>query len=223
MRYIIVVLGLVGLILLLKWQFPYALTGERAIANMVYLVGFAVLIMGGSWASGRYTLGEAFKYALVWLAIIFGLIVLYTHREKLYWSHIRAELFPNQIRMTMGGALSVKVSADGHFHIEAQVNDVPVDFIVDTGAADIVLSPGDARRAGFDLKNLDYTRLYSTANGTGAAAPIRIKSFQVGYAMFQSVPASVNSAPMENSLLGMFFLQQFKSYHVDGDTLTLYP
>jgi len=28
---------------------------------------------------------------------------------------------------------------------------------------------------------------------------------------------------MDESLLGMEFLKQFKEYHVSGDTLTLYP
>lgn len=223
MRYIIVILFLGGLVAWLSYQFPYALRGEGDIGHLTYLLGFIALIMGGGWASGRYSFLEAIKYGMIWLALIIGLVLLYSYRDELQWNRIKAELFPNQIHMTLGGGMSVKASADGHFHIEADVNKARVDFIVDTGASDIVLSPDDAKRAGFNLDMLDFTRLYSTANGTGAGAPVVINEFQIGYAIFQRLPASVNSKPMDYSLLGMRFLRQFDSYRVDGDTLTLYP
>jgi aspartyl protease family protein len=45
----------------------------------------------------------------------------------------------------------------------------------------------------------------------------------VGHVTLRDVSASVNNADMDESLLGMAFLNQFSSYTVDGDTLTLYP
>ena len=45
----------------------------------------------------------------------------------------------------------------------------------------------------------------------------------VGPYTLNNVPASVNSAAMDMSLLGMSFLKQFREYRVTGDTLTLYP
>jgi aspartyl protease family protein len=223
MRYFVILLILGGLAALLNMRFPYALKGDGDMGHLIYVMGLIALIAGGGWASGRWFVAEAVKYGLIWFVIVMVLVLGYSHRDNLSWKRIKAELFPNQLQMTMGGGMSVQASADGHFHIEAEVNNALVDFIVDTGASDIVLSPSDAQRVGFVLDMLDYTRLYNTANGTGAGAPVTINSIKVGYAVFQRVPASVNNAPMNHSLLGMSFLRQFKSYYVDGDTLTLYP
>ena len=43
----------------------------------------------------------------------------------------------------------IEAGPHGHFLVEASVNGVPIDFMVDTGASDIVLSPQDASALGF--------------------------------------------------------------------------
>ena len=45
---------------------------------------------------------------------------------------------------------------DGQFHIRAEIGGVPVSFILDTGASDVMLTPADARRLGFDPASLAY-------------------------------------------------------------------
>ncbi len=223
MRFIILALVAGALAMFLHARYPYLANSNTEMVSIIYLVFMIALIGGGLWASGRYRFMDTIKFIVIWIAIILALILGYSYRDKLQWNRIKAELFPNHVQMTMGGALSVQASADGHFHIEAEINGALVDFLVDTGASDIVLSPSDAQRAGFLLDTLTYSRLYSTANGTGAGAAVVINTFQLGYVTFQRLPASVNSAAMDSSLLGMSFLRQFKSYRVDGDTLTLYP
>jgi aspartyl protease family protein len=223
MRFLIVIVVMGALVAFLHARFPYILKSDGDMARVSYMVGIIGLIAAGTWATGRYRFSDIVKYSLTWLAIILGLVLVYTYRDQLQWKRIQAELFPNQIRVSGDGGLSVQASADGHFHIEAEVNGAWIDFMVDTGASDIVLSPSDAQRAGYMLDMLEYTRLYNTANGTGAGAPVTINTFKVGYAVFQHIPASVNNAAMDTSLLGMSFLRQFKSYRVDGDVLTLLP
>ena len=223
MRVVILAVILAVIVAALHAKFPYILKNGDDVAHLAYSAGVIVLISAGVWASGRYSFTEVVKYALTWTVIILALVLGYSYRDQLQWKRIEAQLFPNQIQMTVDGGLTVQASADGHFHIEAEINGARVDFLVDTGASDIVLSPRDAQRAGFVLNSLDYTRLYSTANGTGAGAPVTINTFKVGYAVFRGLPASVNSAAMDSSLLGMSFLRQFKSFYVDGDQLTLQP
>jgi aspartyl protease family protein len=160
---------------------------------------------------------------MVWLAIIAVLVLGYSMRGELSGSRFMAALMPSRIHTTEDGGLSIDMSQDGHFHMQIEVNGVPLDFMVDTGASDIVLSPQDARRAGYDPDTLNYTKFYNTANGTSKGAPVVINRMVVGAYTLDKVPASVNSASMSTSLLGMTFLRQFKEYRVTGDTLTLYP
>jgi aspartyl protease family protein len=223
MRFVILILGITGLVLLLQAKFPYAINRDGEVGRIIYLAIMIALLAGGGWLSRYSKLSEMFKQAAIWLAIILALLLVYSYRDTLQWKRIKAELFPNQIQMSVDGGLSVRASEDGHFYIEALVNGVPVNFLVDTGASDIVLSPRDAQRAGFVIELLEYNRVYNTANGRGAGAGVTLDSMKVGIAAFRNVPASVNRAEMEQSLLGMSFLRQFKSYTVDGYVLTLYP
>lgn len=60
------------------------------------------------------------------------------------------------------GVVTLKRSADGHYHWPGRVNGVAVDFLVDTGATRTALPPSVAERAG--LKVLGKSRS-STAGG----------------------------------------------------------
>jgi len=111
--------------------------------------------------------------------------------------------------------------ADGQFVVEARVNGQPVRFMVDTGASDLMLSPADAARLGFDLDTLAYTHPYQTANGRVYGAPVRLGEVAVGPIVLRNVKASVNGAPLDHSLLGMSFLGRLGGFSVDGSRLTL--
>ncbi len=218
MRIIIIIGLLAGLVLFLSWRFPYALSNEGDKMHLLYLSTLLLLVAGGARLGRDITLSHAAKQVGVWVAIFIVLVLGYSFRHQL-----KSELVPNSVRIASDGALSVRSAEDGHFYIEAEVNGAPVNFLVDTGASNIVLSPSDARRAGFNTDTLGYTRQFSTANGVGAGAPVRISMLTVGGITLHDLPASVNKAHMENSLLGMDFLKELKSYSVDGDVLTLVP
>jgi len=106
--------------------------------------------------------------------------------------------------------------------VEALVDGEPVRFLVDTGASDVVLSPADARRIGFDPAQMSFTRTYNTANGLVQGAPVRLGAVEVGPIRIEDVRASVNGADMRRSLLGMSFLSRLGGYEVSEDALTLY-
>ncbi|UIP91688.1 TIGR02281 family clan AA aspartic protease [Wolbachia pipientis] len=57
-------------------------------------------------------------------------------------------------RVQNGGSIEFTKSYDGHFYIQAQVNDHNITFLLDTGATDIVLSQKDALHAGINLQNI---------------------------------------------------------------------
>jgi aspartyl protease family protein len=220
----LLILGLVVLFGLLCTRFPYALDSENSRLRLAYLAMFLVLCSGGIVAQAkRRGLSKVARDAIVWLLLILALVDGYSFRDDIMNSALVAELMPQRLRVNADGSMEVRASQDGSFYIEARVNGEPVRFAVDTGASDIVLSPADARRAGIAPETLGYTRNYATANGIGRGAAVVIGRLEVGPITLQNVPASVNQAPMEESLLGMAFLRRLHGFRVIGSRLLLNP
>jgi aspartyl protease family protein len=115
----------------------------------------------------------------------------------------------------------IESGAGGHFLIEAVVNGAPVDFLVDTGASDIVLTLEDAERLGLQPETLRFTQRFATANGEVRGAPVVLRELRIGQFSLFDVPASVNEAPLRVSLLGMSFLAQLNGYRVEDGRLIL--
>ncbi|MGD9512252.1 MAG: TIGR02281 family clan AA aspartic protease, partial [Geminicoccaceae bacterium] len=110
----------------------------------------------------------------------------------------------------------------GHYRVQAAVNGVPVAFMIDTGASDVVLSPADATRLGLRPDRLRFTGRASTANGEVALAPVSLREIRIGQLTRRDIGAVVNGAPMPFSLLGMSFLASLEGWEARGDRLLLY-
>ena len=222
MRFALLIFGISGVLLLMRQQFPYAVASVDQRMHIVYLIIMLVLL-SGSGLLRRLKSHEVARNILLWLAITVVLVLGYSFRSDLKHSRLFSELVPSRIQVDESGAVSVISGEDGHFHMEATVNGSVQRFLIDTGASDIVLSPAAAQEAGYDITHLNFSRTYHTANGVGSGAPIRITVLQIGSITLRDVPAAVNNADMDESLLGIAFLNQFQRYTVDGDRLTLYP
>jgi clan AA aspartic protease (TIGR02281 family) len=115
----------------------------------------------------------------------------------------------------------VEAGPQGHFVVEAVVNGLPVPFLIDTGASEIVLTLADARRLGFDPRRLEFSERFGTANGEVQGAPVRLRELRVGQFSLYDLDASVNAAPLPISLLGMSFLNRLHGYRVEDRRLVL--
>jgi len=115
----------------------------------------------------------------------------------------------------------VEAGAHGHFVLEAVVNGVPISFLVDTGASEIVLGLDDARALGFEPQALDFSQRFQTANGVVRGAPVSLRELRVGQFSLYDLEASVNEAPLGISLLGMSFLDRLAGYTVEDGRLLL--
>lgn len=219
-------LAVIGIgVLLLANRFPGALEDDAKMRRLVTLGGWLALIASGAVVYLRARPKAAFGQLGIWAGVILLLVLGYSFREDAsgLWSRLGGELNPAQGQAGPEGSIVFRKSDDGHFYVEAEVDGSRVRFVVDTGASSIVLSPADASRLGFDLAKLDYTVPTMTANGEGRAAPVMLRSIEVGSIRREQVRALVNQAPMDGSLLGMSFLGELGGFAFEGDRLVLKP
>ncbi len=217
------VLGFGALVGFLAWRFPGALYGEQDRVRLVYLVLLLALVSTSILAGRRLRLRGVAKAAALWVLIVAVVALGITYRLELgaIGERVLGEFLPH--RGTVFGEDEVRfpVGADGHFRVEALVDGTRVRFLVDTGASDIVLSPADARRIGFDPQELRFTGFAETANGSVRTAAVRLGSIGIGPIRFDDLPASVNQAAMRGSLLGMSFLERLRSFEIRDGALIL--
>ncbi|AAU04311.1 TIGR02281 family clan AA aspartic protease [Rickettsia typhi] len=164
---------------------------------------------------------SCFQLAM-WAAIFLLIITGYAFRFELHYAYHRviSALIPSYKWSTQVGEIIIARSGDGHFYINACVNNVKIKFMVDTGASDIALTKEDAQKLGFDLTKLKYTRTYLTANGENKAAPITLNSVVIG-TEFKNIKGHVGLGNLDISLLGMSLLERFKGFRIDKDLLIL--
>lgn len=112
--------------------------------------------------------------------------------------------------------------ADGHYYVTAEVEGVPVDFLVDTGASMIALTHEDAERIGLRPSDLDYTLRAQTANGVALFAPVTLEDVAIEQIEIDDVRGAVSRSHMGMSLLGMSFLGRLDGYQVEDGNLILY-
>ena len=115
------------------------------------------------------------------------------------WNRLAGELVPSRGTVA-DGVISFPARPGRAFHGRGagQRSAGPPD--VDTGASTVVLSPADAKRLGFDLTPSPSTPPSRPANGIVRGAPVRLGRMVLGPIAMTDVRASVNGAPMRDSL-----------------------
>lgn len=184
-------------------------------ARLVYLVILGSAILMWFVAQNRASLGKLVQQAALWGLIFVGAIAVVG-----LWEDIRQSVRPMQSVVT-DDRIELPRAPDGHYYLTAEVNGVPLRFVVDTGASQVVLSQSDAARAGIDTAGLAYLGRAQTANGVVRTAPVRLDSIAVGSVRHEGVRAVVNEGELEQSLLGMEYLQRFSHIEITGGTLVL--
>jgi clan AA aspartic protease (TIGR02281 family) len=108
----------------------------------------------------------------------------------------------------------IKVTPSGNsMRVAVRLNDdLTVPFLIDTGATDVVLPIGVARKLGLNLDSA-RTQYYRTANGTVESQVVTLDSVDLGGARVENVPASVSKS-MSVGLLGLSYFNHFR-YRID--------
>lgn len=192
-------------------------------ANLIYALLFLVLV-GSSLIARRLPLGQTVRYALAWLAIFAGVIVLFSFRHQLgeAWEQVKRELNPGA-PVQSGESVRILRGEDGHFSVDARVNGHAVRFLIDSGATTSTMARADAAAAGVDVNAPGFDVVVETANGMANMRRARIARLEVGNIVQSDVPILVSKDVEELNLLGMSFLSSLKSWRVEGREMILTP
>lgn len=203
--------------------FPNALASDWSRVSLVQWIGWLVLLSAAIVTGRRFTARETFRNILIWTGVVAVLAVGYTFRDELGYvaRRVRSDIVPSYPVSSGPHEMTLTASEDGSFYVHGVVNGLPMHFVIDTGATDIVLSPDDAKRIGLNVTELNYFHSFETAHGVGHGAPATVARLSVGSFSLTDVPVTVNDTPMSTSLLGLAFLKKLDSFEVRGDRLTL--
>lgn len=184
--------------------------------RIAYLVLLGTAVLGWLVIQNRGRLGDILQQAALWALIFLGAIGGYG-----LWEDIRADVVPRQAVIAAEKRIELPRARDGHYYIVLDVNGTPVRFVVDTGASHMVLTRQDARRVGITPDDLIYLSKANTANGTVRTAQVRLDEIAAGPIVDHDVQAWVNAGEMEDSLLGMSYLNRFDRIEISGGQLVL--
>ena len=189
-------------------------SGDQAVLVFLILI---LLVVGGSMVnSSRGQLNKTLQQLAIWGLIFVGAVGAYSLRDR-----IEASLYPERAIISQRGTISFNRARDGHFYAELEVNGKKIEFVIDTGASDIVLTEQDAEYLGFPVGDLIYSGRASTANGVVPMARIMLDTLTLGRFTDRNIRATVNGGELDTSLLGMRYLERFRKIEIAGSRLTL--
>jgi len=176
--------------------------------------------------------GEAFRSITFWFMTIVVLVALHAYRANLaiVGGRVLGALVPG---VPIAGQLTgesdpenvvVIRSRDRHFNLRAEINEISIPLLVDTGASFVMLTQHDALAIGVDLASLAFVVPIRTANGTIRAASTTLDRIAIGPIDRHNIRALIApDAALDQSLLGLSFLDTLSGYAVTGDRLVLSP
>ncbi|GAA6175187.1 retropepsin-like aspartic protease family protein [Sulfitobacter pacificus] len=184
--------------------------------NLIYLIVLLLMVGGWFFMQSREGLNKTLQYAAVWMMIFIGGAAAVG-----LWQDISRDARTPQFSVAGSDQIIVPRARDGHYYLTADVNGANLRFVVDTGASDMVLTQKDAKRAGINPESLAYLGRANTANGEVRTAFVRLDQVQLGGIIDTDVAAVVNEGQMEQSLLGMGYLQRWGRIEITGGELIL--
>jgi aspartyl protease family protein len=185
------------------------------IMQLTYLVLLGAAIGGSAIVAGRSNMGKMAQQAAIWALIFVGVIGAYG-----LWEDISKDVNPRQAVIN-DSTVTVPRGNDGHYHLTLQIDGAAVEFVVDTGASQMVLSQQDAKRIGIDPASLNYSGSANTANGVVRTAPVTLSEVILGGITDRNIPAVVNGGAMDASLLGMTYLGLYDRIEISNGELVL--
>jgi aspartyl protease family protein len=188
-------------------------------AYVIYYV-IVVAAVAGSLFGMRQPIGKTLKMLLAWV-VIFGLgFVIFSFRGEFTSLGRRLKAEATGSSISDGATVRIPIADDGHYWVEAKVNNHALRFMIDSGASVTTLSRRDAQAADVPVTGRQTT--VSTANGPTLAVQSMADSLEVGSIQRSDFPVDINDRD-DTNLLGMNFLSSLRSWRVEGNYLVLVP
>jgi aspartyl protease family protein len=191
-------------------------------SNVIYiLILVALLIMGFS--RKDLPIKKIFEFTGLWIVFALVALVLYSYRFEFFEvkDRVLSDLFPSKAINKNHKQLVLNIAQDGHYYLNVKIKNNEVRFMIDTGASDVVIDEKIALKLGYDLKKINYNKVFQTANGQSYGASISFDEVDVSGVKFYNVQASITNSDLVIPLLGMSFLQKFYKYEFFRDKLIL--
>lgn len=193
---------------------------ELLIAALVAMVGGWI---GSAMVRRKVALGGVIRAASsVALVLILVTVVLQLSRMDPRFDVAVPQLgMPQQV--IAGGETRIPLAPDGHYWLRAEVNGVPANFLVDTGATVTAISQGVAERAGLEPRRGGIPIMLNTANGTIQAHLSTVDRLAFGNIEASGIDAVIAPNFGETNVIGMNVLARLESWKVENGELVLVP
>jgi aspartyl protease family protein len=207
----------VGVLILLFNLFPQQHFSSFEGSQLAYLVALLVLVLSTAAVRVRGNFSSSVRSLALWALILAVLVGGYSYRNEFnsLLGRIHAQLVPSAPIESQVGEVSFRPQGRGGFVVDAEVNGVPMRFVVDTGADIVTLTEADAERLGFNIDELAFREPFISPGGEGMAAKVLLDEIRIGSIVKHNVVAHIVRGTLDVSLLGMNYIGR-----VDRVTLT---
>ncbi len=192
--------------------------------SLIYAVTCMVMVLS-SLLAYRLPIAKMAKMVLAWVglfALVF-LVVSFRPEMKMIWNRVTGDVTGAPRQAMNGEAIRLTRMDNGHFWIRAKVKGQDVDFMVDSGASKTAINANTANELGLAWKDAEQQMELDTANGTITAKYINLDQMEVGSFVINDLGVTVAENFGDTNVVGMNFLDEFKSWNVEGDIMTLRP
>lgn len=111
---------------------------------------------------------------------------------------------------------------DGWFHVTLTIEGAAVDFRVDPSTPFNVMMPDVPKRIGINPSSLVYDQRLELATGnTEYMAEVTLHKVKVGSTLVETLPVKIFATDRLHNILGKPFLESFKAWEIEDDTLTI--
>jgi aspartyl protease family protein len=193
------------------------------VINNLHLGGLyilmALMLVAGTLMSRRGPFVSSLAMAMAWLTILGAGFVVFTFRDDLGYMAQRLRSEATGAPVKVGRTIRVPMAVDGHFWIEAEVNGVPVRFLIDSGATMTTVGATTAAQTG--LRSLpNRGQLVRTGNGVIRVALAEADTLAFNDLVRRDFRVFVAGGDDIN-VLGMNWLSTLRRWSVEGRWLIL--
>lgn len=194
------------------------------ITNDIHLGGLyllmAAMLIAGALIGRRAPLAKGMTSILAFVVIFGAGFIVFSFRDDLNYvvQRLEAEATGKPVQLA-GDVIRVPIAVDGHFWIQAEVNGVPVDFLVDSGATMTTIGRKTAALAGITVSD-GRNQVVRTGNGLIRVATGRAQTVSIGDIERRDVRMFVADGD-ELNVLGMNYLTSLRRWSVEGRWLVL--